>query len=350
MVPIPVARKRTENRNDPGGNDHAGRVGVTKGEHPEPGGTPHGGCAADAEAGGRTAGNQEERNVASVSRDESCAAAAEELDAATADTSVAHSARIWDYWLGGKDHFSADRVVGDAVLEVAPYVRDATRAGRAFLASVVHHLTRDLGVRQFLDIGIGLPAASNTHEVAQRAAPESRIVYVDNDPIVLAHARALLTSTPEGVTACIDADVRDTGRILTLAAKTLDFSQPVAVMLLGILLFIPDADDPWAIAAQLMDALPAGSYLAVTHSASDIRAESAATASSRYNQHAPTAMRLRTAAEFSRFFGGLELLDPGVVPVNHWKPGPPPGTQKEVALPAYAALARKPHPASEPED
>jgi hypothetical protein len=343
-VPIPVARNRTENRNGPGGNDHAVRAGLAEGEHPEPERDPARGCAADAEAGWRTAGNQEERNVASVSRDESYS----ELGVAKADTSVAHSARIWDYWLGGKDHFTADRVVGDAVLEAAPYVRDATRAGRAFLASVVHHLTRDLGVRQFLDIGIGLPAASNTHEVAQEAAPESRIVYVDNDPIVLAHARALLTSTPEGVTACIDADVRDTGRILTLAAKTLDFSQPVAVMLLGILLFVPDAHGPWAITAQLMDALPPGSYLAASHDASDIRAESGATASSRYNQRAPTAMRLRTAAEFSRFFDGLELIDPGVVPVNHWQPGPPPDTQMEEALPAYAALARKPHPASQP--
>ena len=314
--------------------------GLPRASTPNQKDTPHGG----------TAGNQEERNVASVSRDESCTAAAEELEATKADTSVPHSARIWDYWLGGKDHFSADRVAGDAVLEAAPYVRDATRAGRAFLTSVVHHLAWDLGVRQFLDIGIGLPAADNTHEVAQKAAPESRIVYVDNDPIVLAHARALLTSTPEGVTACIDADVRDTGRILTQAAKTLDFSQPVAVMLLGILLFIPDADDPWAITSQLMDALPAGSYLAVSHSAGDIRAESAATASSRYNQHAPTAMRLRTAAEFSRFFDGLELIDPGVVPVNHWKPGSPPGTQTEEALPAHAALARKPHPASRPAD
>lgn len=168
------------------------------------------------------------------------------------------------------------------------------------------------------------------------------------DPIVLAHARALLTGTPERVAACIDADARETGKILTLAAKTLDFSLPVAVMLLGILLFIPDADAPWAITGQLADALPAGSYLAVSHGASDIRAGSAATASSRCNQHAPTAMRLRTAAEFSRFFDGLEFIDPGVVPVNRWQPGPSPGTQKEEVLPAYAALARKPHPASQP--
>jgi hypothetical protein len=288
--------------------------------------------------------------VASVSRDESCAAAAEELEATEANTSVAHSARIWDYWLGGKDNFSADRVAGDAVLEAAPYVRDIARADRAFLGCVVNHLTRDLGVRQFLDIGAGLPAAGSTHEVAQKAAPESRIAYVDNDPIVLAHFRALLTGTPEGITACIDADARDTGKILTLAAKTLDFSQPVAVMLLGILLLIPDADAPWAITARLMDALPAGSYLAVSHGASDIRTESGAAASSRYNQHTPTSMRLRSAAEFSRFFGGLELIEPGVMPVNHWQPGPPPDTQKEEALPAYAALARKPRPASQSAD
>jgi hypothetical protein len=249
--------------------------------------------------------------VASVSRDESCATAADkELEATGGDTSVAHSARIWDYWLGGKDHFAADRLVGDAVLEAVPYVKDIARAGRAFHTGVVQHLAADLGIRQFLDIGAGLPTASNTHEVAQRAAPESRIVYVDNDPIVLAHARALLTSTPEGVTACINADARDTSKILTQAGKTLDFSQPVVVMLLSVLPFIADADDPWAITAQLMDALPPGSYLAVSHGASDIRAESAATASSRYNEHTPTAVRLRTAAEFSRFFAGLELIDP----------------------------------------
>jgi hypothetical protein len=345
-VPVPGRGKRTENRNNQG----VTRAGVAKGKRPNQNEAPAGGCATDAEAGWRPAGNQEERNVASVSRDESCAAAAGELPAAEANTSVAHSARIWDYWLGGKDHFSADRVAGDAVLEAAPYIRDIARAGRAFLAGVVYHLARDLGVRQFLDIGTGLPAAGNTHEVAQKAAPESRVVYVDNDPIVLAHARALLTGTPEGVTACIDADAHDTGKILTLAAKTLDFSQPVAVMLLGILPFIPDADDPWAITAQLMDALPAGSYLAVSHAASDIRAESGATASSRYNQHTPTAVRLRTRAEFGRFFDGLELIAPGVMPVNHWQPGPPPGTQKEEALPAYAALARKPWPASQPAD
>ena len=274
----------------------------------------------------------------------------EELEAIEFDSSVAHPARIWDYFLGGKDNYAADRLAADHVLEAAPYVRDIARADRAFLAAVVDHLAADLGIRQFLDIGTGLPAADNTHEVAQKAAPESRIVYVDNDPVVLAHARALLTSAPEGVTAYVNADVRDAGKILTLAARTLDFSQPVAVMLLGILLFIPDADDPWAITAQLMHALPPGSYLAITHGASDIRAESAATASSRYNEHTPTALRLRTAAEFSRFFDGLELVAPGVVPINHWQPGPPPDAQKEEALPAYAALGRRQRPSSQSAD
>jgi hypothetical protein len=248
------------------------------------------------------------------------------------DSSVAHPARVWDYWLGGKNHYAADRAAGDHVLQAAPVVREVARADRAFLASAVHHLVANLGIRQFLDIGTGLPAAGNTHEVA----------YVDNDPVVLAHARALLISDPEGATAYIDADARDTGKILAQAAQTLDFTRPAAVMLLGILLFIPDADDPWAVTAELMDAVPAGSYLAVSHGASDIRAGQVATAGSRYNEHSAVPMRLRTREEFTRFLDGLELAVPGVVPVNHWHPGPPPGTRKKAALPAYAALGRKP--------
>ena len=258
------------------------------------------------------------------------------------DSSVAHPARIWDYWLGGKNHYAADRAAGDHVLQVAPVVREVARADRAFLASAVRHLVSDLGIRQFLDIGTGLPAADNTHEVAQQEAPESRVVYVDNDRVVLTHARALLTSIPEGTTAYIDADARDTGKIITQAAETLDFTRPVAVMLLGILLFIPDADDPWAITAELMDAVPPGSYLAVSHGASDIQAGEAAAAASRYNEHSAVALQLRTREEFTRFFNGLELAAPGVVPINRWHPGPPPGTRKEAALPAYAALGRKP--------
>jgi SAM-dependent methyltransferase len=258
------------------------------------------------------------------------------------DTSVAHPARIWDYWLGGKDNFVADRAAGDHVREAAPFIVDVARADRAFLASSVRHLVAGLGIRQFLDIGTGLPTADNTHEVAQAAAPESRVVYVDNDPIVLAHARALLTSTPQGVTAYIDADARDTGTIIAQAASTLDLTRPVAVMLLGILLFIPDEDNPWAITAELMDAVPPGSYLVVSHGASDIKNEDVAAAGSRYNEHSAVQLRLRTRAQFTRFFDGLELAGPGVVPINHWQPAPLEELEQEDALPAYAALGRKP--------
>ncbi len=258
------------------------------------------------------------------------------------DTSVAHPARIWDYWLGGKDNYAADRAAADHVLEASPVVREVARSDRAFLANVVRHLAADQGVRQFLDIGTGLPTANNTHQVAQRAAPESRVVYVDNDPIVLAHARALLTSAPEGATAYIDADARETGKILSTAAETLDFSRPVAVMLLGILLFIPDEDDPWSIVARLMEALPPGSYLAISHGASDLQAQDMATVNSRYNEHSAVAMRLRSKADISRFFDGLELVGPGVVPINHWQPGREPEERPDPALPAYAALGRKP--------
>jgi S-adenosyl methyltransferase len=258
------------------------------------------------------------------------------------DTSVAHPARIWDYWLDGKDNYAADRAAAEHVFEATPVVKDIARADRAFLASVVRHLTADLGIRQFLDIGTGLPTANNTHEVAQRAAPESRIVYVDNDPTVLVHARALLTSDPRGATAYIDADARDTGTILATAAGTLDFRQPVAVMLLGILLFIPDEDDPWAITARLMDAVPPGSYLAISHGASDIQAQDMTTLNSRYNDHSAVAMRLRPKDELARFFDGLDLVGPGVVPINHWQPGPASDTRRKPVLPAYAALGRKP--------
>ena len=262
------------------------------------------------------------------------------------DTSVAHPARIWDYWLGGKDNFAADRAAGNHVLEATPVVAQVARADRAFLASVVRHLATDLGIRQFLDIGTGLPTANNTHEVAQLAAPESRIVYVDNDPIVLAHARALLTSDPRGATAYIDADARDTASVLETAAQTLDFSQPVAVMFLGILLFIPDTDDPWAITSAVMDAVPGGSYLAISHGASDIQVPSVATANSRYNEHSAVAMRLRARDEFTRFFNGLDLVGAGVVPINHWQPGLAAGAHLPDPLPCYAALGRKPALAS----
>jgi hypothetical protein len=260
------------------------------------------------------------------------------------DTSVAHPARVRDYLLGGKDNYAADRATGDHVLEAAPFFVNLVRAERAFLASAVRYLAVGLGIRQFLDIGTGLPAAGSTHQVAQEAAPGSRVVYVDFDPVVLAHARALFTSVPEDATAYIEADARDTGKILAEAAGTLDFRRPVAVLLLGILPFITDEDGPWAITAALMGAVTPGSYLAVSHWASDIRAEEAAEAGSRYNQNSAVPLRLRRQAEFTRFFDGLELTGPGIVPVNRWQPDPPPDGQQEEkeALPAYAALGRKP--------
>ena len=186
------------------------------------------------------------------------------------DTSVAHPARVYDYWLGGKDNFAADREAAERVLAVSPGLRFRVRANRAFLARSVRYLAADAGIRQFLDIGTGIPSANNTHEVAQSVAPDARIVYVDNDPIVLVHARALLTGTEQGATAYIEADLRDTADILAQAARTLDFSQPVAIMLLGILHLISDSEDPYRIVAQLVDAVPPGSYLAISHPAIDI--------------------------------------------------------------------------------
>ena len=192
------------------------------------------------------------------------------------DTSVPHIARVYNYWLGGKDHFAADRELAERFIAADPEVIAAVRANRAFLGRAVHFLAAKARIRQFLDIGTGIPTANNTHEVAQRAAPDSRVVYVDNDPIVLAHARALLTSDPDGATDYIDADLRNTGAILAQAARTLDFGRPVAVMLVGILQCIPDEDDPRAIVAALMDGVPPGSYLAISHPAADVHAEARA--------------------------------------------------------------------------
>jgi hypothetical protein len=257
------------------------------------------------------------------------------------DITVAHPARIWDYWLGGKDNFAADRQAGDKVLEILPVIASIARADRSFLIDVVSYLSTEVGLRQFLDIGTGLPTANNTHEVAQRIAPESRIVYVDNDPIVLSHARALLTSHRDGATAYIDADLRDTESILASAAATLDFSQPIGLMLLAILQFIPDEDDPFAITAGLIDRLPPGSYLAVVHASSDIQADSVSSGVQRYNNHSAVPIFPRTKAQVARFFDGLEFVGPGVVPLGTWKPDATADPAPPL-LPAYCALGRKP--------
>ena len=257
------------------------------------------------------------------------------------DPSVPNPARMWNYWLGGKDNFAADREGAERVLEVMPSLPLIARAVRLFLIDAVHQLATEHGVRQFLDIGTGLPTADNTHDVAQRAAPESRIVYVDYDPVVLTHAQALLTSSPEGMTDYIQADLRDTDTILKGAARTLDFTRPVAVMLIAVLHFIPDADDPYAIVERLMDAVPSGSYLVMAHAASDIDPEATAEMARRYNKMSSATITPRTRDQVARFFDGLELLPPGLVPISKWALSSPidPTTS---ALIGYCAIARKP--------
>jgi O-methyltransferase involved in polyketide biosynthesis len=258
----------------------------------------------------------------------------------TFDVSVAHPARIYDYWLGGKDNFAADRIAAEEVLTVMPAMAQVARSVRLFLAAVVHHLAADVGIRQFLDIGTGLPTANNTHEVAQRAAPGARIVYADNDPIVLLHAGALLTCSPPGRCSYIEADVRDPDRILAEAAATLDLTEPVAVLMLGLLHFIPDVDAPSELTRYYLDALAPGSYLAVSHASSDIDAEPQEAAVKRYNSHSATQIVLRSRAEVARFFEGLDLVPPGITPLGQWAPGAAlPGSP---ALPTYTALGRKP--------
>ena len=257
------------------------------------------------------------------------------------DTSVAHPARVYNYWLGGKDNFQADREVGDQTKSAYPGIVTGVQAQRQVLASAVRYLVTHAGIRQFLDIGTGLPVANNTHEVAQSLAPESRVVYVDNDPMVLAHARALLTSTPEGACAYLDADIRDTGKLLAASANLLDFSQPVALMLIGILQLIPDSDDPAGIVARLLDAVPSGSWLAIVQPANDVAADQMANMVKRYNAGVSTATTLRSHAEVSAFFAGTELLPPGVVQLHRWVPGEP-ARPAAGEVPAYVGLGRKP--------
>ncbi len=257
------------------------------------------------------------------------------------DTSVAHPARVYDYWLGGKDNFAADREAAERVLAASPGLRFRVRANRAFLARAVRFLAGEAGLRQFLDIGTGIPAADNTHQVAQAVAPDARIVYVDNDPIVLAHARALLASGPEGATQYVHGDVREPAGILQAAAQTLDFSQPTALMLLGVLHLVQDGEDPYRIVAELMAALPPGSYLAISHPASDIH-PGQAEAQKRYNERVSTPQTLRTRDEVARFFTGLDLVPPGLVYVHTWRPGPGDRAPAGVTS-AYGGVAVRPH-------
>jgi O-methyltransferase involved in polyketide biosynthesis len=238
------------------------------------------------------------------------------------DTRVPHSARIWNYWLGGKDHYPVDRAAGEAFLEIYPDMVNVARAVRYFLARAVRYLAGEVGIRQFLDVGTGLPTADNTHEVAQRVAPESRIVYVDNDPLVLVHARGLLTSRAEGACAYVDADVRDPGTILEAAASTLDLGRPVALMMLGILGHVGDDEEARSIVRRLVDALPPGSYLTLSDGANTSKAREQA--HQRYAKTGAVPYRLRSPEQITAFFDGLDLLEPGVVPVSQWRPDPSP--------------------------
>ncbi|MFC4499574.1 MULTISPECIES: SAM-dependent methyltransferase [Streptomyces] len=255
------------------------------------------------------------------------------------DASVPHSARIWNYWLGGKDNYPVDEEAGDAYTDVFPGIVTIARSSRGFLNRNITYLVAEAGIRQFLDVGTGLPTADNTHEVAQRIAPEARIVYVDNDPMVLAHARTLLYSTPEGATSYIDADVLDTGRILAAAAQTLDLTRPTALILSNILGHVATYEQARSIVTDLMGALPSGSYLSINDGSAGIDPvfEQAQDA---YNQSGAVPYNLRTVEEITSFFDGLELLDPGVVSVQQWRPLSTAPTPKVIG--EHGGLARKP--------
>jgi O-methyltransferase involved in polyketide biosynthesis len=255
------------------------------------------------------------------------------------DITVPHPARVYDYWLGGKDNYRADREAAAEAVEIFPKAVESARSCRAFLSRVVTYLTAEAGIRQFLDLGSGLPSAHNVHEVAQSIAPQSRVVYVDHDPIVLLHARALLRSRPEGATGYIQADIRNTGATLAKAAETLDFSQPVAVMLLAVLHFVTDDQDPAGIIRAVMDAAAPGSYLAIGHHTADIYPEVSAFAArlSELNPAFPSTLRNRQ--QVRDLFAGLDLVKPGVVQISRWRPEPGPGTG---SAPLWGGVARKP--------
>ncbi|MFI5756717.1 SAM-dependent methyltransferase [Streptomyces sp. NPDC051569] len=258
------------------------------------------------------------------------------------DSGVAHPARVYNAWLGGKDHYPADQEAAELAAQANPGIVHAVRANRAFLGRAVRHLAGEVGIRQFLDVGTGIPAADNTHEVAQSVAPDARVVYVDNDRIVLAHARALLVGTPEGRTDYVEADARHVETILAEAKRTLDFSRPVALMFVAVLQYIPDAEDPHGIAARLLEALPSGSHLVVSHPAADITADEVAQSMRVYNERAAAhaSATPRTQDEVARFFEGTELLEPGVVSLPNWRPGP--HDVPSDTIPMWGGVGRKP--------
>jgi O-methyltransferase involved in polyketide biosynthesis len=256
------------------------------------------------------------------------------------DTTVPHSPRIWNYWLGGKDNYAVDREAGDQYRQAFPGVVDVARASRQFLIRTVRYLAGEAGIRQFLDVGTGLPTEDNTHEVAQRVAPESRIVYVDNDPMVLAHARALLVSSPAGASSYVDADVREPEQFVAAAAETLDLSRPVGLILSGIMGHIPDTERARSIVRQVLDRLPSGSYLSLNDGTSVVAGEAIEQAQQGYDDTGAVPYRLRTPEEIASFFEGLELVPPGVVTCPQWRPDADTTGPSEVD--AFGGLGRKP--------
>jgi hypothetical protein len=269
-----------------------------------------------------------------VTDQESQLAAAAEIRARI-DTGKPHSARFWNYFVGGKDHYEVDREIGDHIKEIFPGLVDVARTSRHFLGRAVRHLAGEQGIRQFLDVGTGLPTADNTHEVAQRVAPDTRIVYVDNDPLVLTHARALLTSTPEGATAYIDANLYEPESVLEAAAHTLDLSRPVALMILNTLGHVAEYDEARDLVARLMSGLPSGSYLVISDSTAT--SEGMIAASEAYNSSGAVPYYVRGVDEIAGFFDGLELVEPGVVQVTQWRPD-----SAGSVVDAYGGVGRKP--------
>jgi hypothetical protein len=263
------------------------------------------------------------------------------------DSSVPHPARIYDYLLGGTTNFAVDREAAEYSTAAMPggadTARAIVRANRGFLGRVIRYLAGEAGVRQFLDIGTGIPNADNVHGVAHEVAPDARVVYVDNDPIVLAHAHHLLRSGDQGSTTYVHGDLRDPAGILADAATTLDLASPVAVVIVGVLHFFRDGDDPHGIVAGLTDAMPSGSYLAVSHLASDIEPEMMASLAERYDESVPEPMVVRSRDEVARFFAGLELVPPGLVPISEWpEPQAGPAAGAGWTLPVHGGVGRKP--------
>lgn len=255
-----------------------------------------------------------------------------------ADT--AHSARVWNYLLGGRDNYRPDRDVGDMILKLFPGIARVARLQRRFLVRAVRYLAAEAGIRQFLDVGTGLPTVDNTHEVAQRVAPASRVVYVDNDPLVLVHAQALLTSSKEGACDYVDADVRDPGTILEAASRTLDFGEPVALTLLGTMGQIPDSDDPDSVVAQLMDPLPSGSHLALSDGTNTNEALNDAIAA--YNENSASSYHLRSTDHIAGFFDGLDVVEPGIVTTSNWRPDATDPREAPGLVDAICGIGRKP--------